>query len=268
LHQVTEVAKVLIDSSKNKYIRKDLEKSRTFLFLSNNKGRGDHMTFTYRYRKQIIIALFSVLLLGIGGCFLYFSLGEEKVEEKKVITISKKKKENKIEEEIPTYKIDIKGEVMAPGIYTLRKDSRVMDAITEAGGLTEKADTSVLNLSKKVEDEMVIIVYSYEEVADFKRTKELESEVQETCKSGGKYELENDACIKEEKKNETVSGSISINTASKEELMTLPGIGEAKAISIISYREEHGSFEKIEDIMQVSGIGESVFAKIKENITT
>jgi len=74
--------------------------------------------------------------------------------------------------------------------------------------------------------------------------------------------------IKEEKKNETVSGSISINTASKEELMTLPGIGEAKAISIISYREEHGSFEKIEDIMQVSGIGESVFAKIKENITT
>jgi len=81
LHQVTEVAKVLIDSSKNKYIRKDLEKSRTFLFLSNNKGRGDHMTFTYRYRKQIIIALFSVLLLGIGGCFLYFSLGEEKVEE-------------------------------------------------------------------------------------------------------------------------------------------------------------------------------------------
>ena len=61
---------------------------------------------------------------------------------------------------------------------------------------------------------------------------------------------------------------ISINTANQEELMTLPGIGEAKAISIIRYREENGAYQKIEDIMNVSGIGESLFAKIKENITT
>lgn len=227
------------------------------------------MTFTYRYRKQIMIAISVILLLGAGGVCLVLSLKAEPVEAKEVLKVSKKeeKEENKVD--TTTYKVDIKGEVVSPGIYTMKKDSRVMDVITEAGGLTENADTSVINLSKKVSDEMVIIVYSYEQVRDFAKTKEVEKVVGEACVSGGEYELKNDACIAVGEKKELAStGNISINTATKEELMTLSGIGESKAIAIIEYRETKGPFEKIEDIQNVNGIGESLFAKIKENITT
>lgn len=229
------------------------------------------MTFTYRYRKQIMIALSILLLLGGGGIFLFTMTRAQPVEAKKVLKVAKKgEKEERVVTDITTYKIDIKGEVIKPGIYTLSSESRVMDAITKAGGLTENADTSVINLSKKITDEMVIIVYSYEEVKDFKKTQEEEKQVQEQCQNGGSYELQNDACIQPDSSMPESSSNkmISINTANQEELMTLPGIGEAKAISIIRYREENGAYQKIEDIMNVSGIGESLFAKIKENITT
>ena len=131
-----------------------------------------------------------------------------------------------------------------------------------AGGLTENADTSVLNLSKKIEDEMVIIVYSKQEVIDFKKTKEIEKQVEEKCKNSNET-LINGACIEIEEKTST---KVNINTASKEELMTLSGIGESKAEDIIKYREKE-QFVSIEDIKKVSGIGDSLFAKIKENIT-
>ena len=159
-------------------------------------------------------------------------------------------------------KCDIKGEVITPGIYTLKVNSRVIDVINMAGGLTENADTSVLNLSKKIEDELVIIVYSKQEVIDFKKTKEIEKQVEEKCKNSNET-LINGACIEIEEKTST---KVNINTASKEELMTLSGIGESKAEDIIKYREKE-QFVSIEDIKKVSGIGDSLFAKIKENIT-
>ena len=162
-------------------------------------------------------------------------------------------------------KVDIKGEINAPGIYELNSSSRVIDVIEKAGGLTENANTTVINLSKKITDEMVIIIYSNEEVANFSKTKELEKQVQENCIKPSEESLKNDACIS---KDETqLSAKISINHATLEELQTLPGIGEEKAKNIISYREENGPFEKIEDITKITGIGESIFAKIKENIT-
>lgn len=225
------------------------------------------MTFTYRYRKQILIGIFSLLLLSGGGCFFLFSFNKSVTKPKKVLKVSKKEEKTERNVEVISYKIDIKGEVRNPGIYTLSKESRVMDAIDEAGGLTENADTSVINLSKKITDEMVIIVYSYQEVSDFAKTKEKEEQVQLSCNSGGSYELSNDACI-EESGEKVLTGSVSINVATKEELMNLPGIGEAKAVAIIEYREKNGAFERIEDIQNVSGIGENLFAKIKENITT
>lgn len=227
------------------------------------------MTFTYRYRKQIIIVIISLLLLTGGGVFLCFSFKTTPKKSSQVLKVSKREEKKERSVEVINYKVDIKGEVRNPGIYTLAKDSRVMDVIAEAGGLTEIADTSVINLSKKITDEMVIIVYSHQEVVDFAKTKEIEKQIQDTCNSGGSYELKNDACIMNQEENSTIlTGNISINTATKEELMTLPGIGEAKAIAIIEYREKNGAFENIEDVQNVSGIGESLFAKIKENITT
>lgn len=163
-----------------------------------------------------------------------------------------------------TYKVDIKGEIVNPGIYSLEEGSRVIDVINMAGGLTENANTTIINLSKKITDEMVIIIYSNDQVNDFAKTKEIEEQILDKCNDG---EIRNDACIETEEEEEPTTKPISINTATKEELMNLPGIGEAKALDIIKYREENGPFQNIEDIKNVSGIGDSLFAKIKENIT-
>ncbi len=111
---------------------------------------------------------------------------------------------------------------------------------------------------------MVIIIYSKEEVAHFYETKVLEKQVQESCVQKEENALKNDACITTDT---NTSGKISINTATEDELSTLSGIGKSRARDIIAYREKNGPFTKIEDIMNVSGIGESLFASIKEDIT-
>lgn len=225
------------------------------------------ITFKYRYRKQIIIGIFILILLVGGTTLTIFMLQSNKKDKSDIVvststnTLKKKPKKENIE----NYKVDIKGEILTPGIYTLKSNSRVIDVIEMSGGLTENADTSVINLSKKITDEMVIIIYSKSEVKDFEKTKEKEKTVQEKCIKKDENSLKNDACITDSVKT---SGKVSINSATKEELMTLTGIGEAKAEDIIKYREENGQFKTIEDIKNVSGIGDSLFAKIKENITT
>ena len=232
------------------------------------------MTFKYRYRYQIIIiSIIIILILGIVFSYFYiFKDNKKETKSEKLLSLSKEtKKIKKVKkvEEIKKIMVDIKGEVNNPGIYSLDTNSRVIDAINLAGGITKNGDTSVLNLSKKLSDEMVIIVYSYYEVSNFSYTKEKEEQVNKSC-SSGVNEIENDACITEtedEKESSNTDTKISINTATKEELMTLTGIGEAKALNIIKYREEHGLFQSIDDIKNVDGIGDSLFAKIKENIT-
>lgn len=225
------------------------------------------ITFKYRYRKQIlIVSLIIILIGGVTGLSIYKYLKSNKKEPKEEIVITKKNSlEKKKVEQIEKYKVDIKGEVINPGIYSLEKDKRVIDVIALAGGLTENADTSVINLSKKINDEMVIIVYSQEQVTDFKKTKEIEKQVQEKCIQPDENSLQNDSCIKKE--NTTQTGLININTASIEELMTLPGIGESKAKDIIKYREANNGFKSIDELTNISGIGESILVKIKENIT-
>ena len=111
---------------------------------------------------------------------------------------------------------------------------------------------------------MVIIVYSKDEVKDFKKTKQIEQQVQEKCIQKDDNALKNDACITT---NPTTPTKVSLNNATVEELMTLSGIGEAKAKEIIEYRNTNGPFKTIEDLKNIPGIGESIFAKIKENIT-
>lgn len=199
----------------------------------------------------------------------YFANNNEEIdiEEKPVTT---KKEENK--EEVLLY-VDIKGAVKQPGVYKLKVDSRVIDVINEAGGLNENADTSIINLSKKIFDEMFIIIYTKEEIDKYKEktisTKEINKELE---KERIIIDENNDANIvkkgskttKEENKEDNI---ININTASKEELLSITGIGDAKAEAIISYREENGNFEKIEDIKNVSGIGDALFEKIKDFIT-
>ncbi len=232
------------------------------------------MTFAYRHKKQIILCgLGLVLLLVVASIFIYKNFTAKDKEDENIV-LNTKKDIKKDEEEEKTsdvyYQVDIKGEVINPGIYTVKEGSRVIDVIRLAGDLTEVADTSVLNLSKKVKDEMVIIVYSFDEVASFTETKEQEEIEQEACKN--QNGIENDACI-EDSTNDTssssvvISGKISLNTATLDELMMLPGIGEAKAEAIIKYREEVGAFQNIEELKEVNGIGDAIFDDIKESIT-
>lgn len=229
------------------------------------------MSFHYRHRKQIIIIVtLIVIITALTATALYFY---EPKKEKKISSLKVKKTTNqgekeKVTSEIPEkYMVDIKGEVISPGIYELENDSRVIDVINEAGGLTENADTTVINLSKRIEDEMVIIIYSKWQVESWKETKEQEKYLQEQCVSPREGQTKNDACIEKTEESSSTSPSIiNINTATKEELMTLTGIGEAKADAIISYREKT-PFSKIEDIKNVSGIGDSVYEEIKNHIT-
>lgn len=165
--------------------------------------------------------------------------------------------------------VDVKGEVNTPGVYALLKGKRVVDAINSAGGLTEKANTNSLNLSLKLQDEMVIIVYSNEELSHPEEIKK----VQETANNLCNNELKNDACINNvpnkttKQENQEVNNKININNASLDELKSIPKIGDIKANSIIEYRKQNGDFKTIDDIKNVKGIGDSLFNAIKDYIT-
>ena len=222
------------------------------------------MTFKYRYRKQILFSLCLIIL--VAGTIVYFIINnndkKEIVKETKLITSKKKRK--KIKKIEKTIMVDVKGQVVNKGIYKLKLGSRVIDAINMAGGITDKGDTSVLNLSKKLKDEMVIIVYSYYEVEHFKETREEQTNIQNNCVNGIDG-INNDGCISDNS-NSLGNTTISINTATVEDFNKLPGIGEEKAKNIIEYRNSNGGFKTVEDIKNVSGIGDSIFEKIKDYI--
>ena len=224
----------------------------------------------------LIIFLFGFLTIFITSYYIDEKNSVKAEEIKKKNTSIKKTKKKK---KVTYYYIDVKGAVNNPGVYKITKDSRVNDCINAAGGLIEDADTSILNLSKKVSDEMIIIVYTKKELEQYKKELKQMEEIN-NIKSEEIVcpDVSNNACItiksKEETKQDSTSSSsnnessiISINTATKEELMSLNGIGEGKAESIIEYREENGEFKTIEDIKNVSGIGDSLFEKIKDYIT-
>lgn len=226
-----------------------------------------------KYYKILII--FIVLLVFILIFFLvnYYSNKYKNSIKKETINIKQDikvetKKETK--EKINYFYVDIKGAVKTPGVYKLEEGKRVDDAIKMAGGLIENSDTSIINLSKKIEDEMLIIIYTKEELQEYKNNLKIEEINKKLKEEIICPDYSNKACINiEEKKENDVSESnkISINKATKEELMTVSGIGESKAEEIIKYREENGEFKSIEDITSVSGIGESLYEKIKDYIT-
>lgn len=171
--------------------------------------------------------------------------------------------EEKDEEKI--INVDIKGAVKKPGVYKVNDSLVINDVIKLAGGLTKNADTSLINLSKKVTDEMVIIIYTKEEVKNSNIVDTVIKVVEKECICPN---IENDGCLNTEIKD-TIGETklININTATIEELMTISGIGESKAKAIIEYRNKN-KFEKIEDILNVSGIGNSLYEEIKIYITT
>lgn len=167
---------------------------------------------------------------------------------------------------ISKIQVEIKGAVKNTGVYQLEDGSRVKDLIDKSGGLTKDADTSVLNLSKELKDEDVVIIYTDKEIAEMKKGSTSIKYIEKQCVCP---KLENSACFDEIIDNsESVinkTSKVSLNTSTLEELLTIPGIGESKAKLIIEYRNNNG-FKKIEDIMNVKGIGSGIFEKIKDYI--
>lgn len=211
--------------------------------------------------KNKVIIVF-IILITIGT--IIWTVTDEEVSEQEPEIVKEetklKKEETSKEEKI---KIDIKGQIQNPGVYELTPQNNVIDAINMAGGLTEQSDTSNINLSKKLSDEMVIIVYSKDEI---KQMNEKEKITCPPCNNACIKESDEKGKLEETEESITENTKVNINEAPKEELLKLKGIGESKAEAIIEYREKEGKFETIEDIKNVPGIGESLFEKIKDNI--
>ena len=146
--------------------------------------------------------------------------------------------------------IHICGAVKNEGVYQVEADARVVDVIRVAGGLTKEAASSGINQAKQLEDGMQVYVPTKKEV----------SKAGTQIPGLQKEDLQNSASVNSQ------NSAININTATKEELMKLKGVGEAKAVLIITYRENNGGFKEITDLMKIKGIKQKFFDKIKDNI--
>ena len=237
--------------------------------------------------KKVIISVIALLLLSLISFIVISNITtskgkitvDTKVEEKLVSS-----EEQKVQEYIL---VDIKGEVQTPGVYKLPVNSRVIDAIEASGGLTKKAVTTYINLSKTLKDENVIIINKKSELKKIEAKKNIE-EIKINNNSSVSVKTNDVDKVKEETTTETITKtpeeaaspanessrklkkettSVNINESSIEELTTISGIGESKAKAIIEYRTTNGPFKSVEEIKNVSGIGDKLYDKIKAYIT-
>lgn len=215
-------------------------------------------------KKTIIYVCIIILITGI---YYFFIKKDDYIEdisntntlilnegssEKKDNFIDTKKKNNIV--------VYITGQVKDEGIYELEENSRISDAIDKAGGLTEEADIRNINLAYMLEDGTKIYIPKKDEnITDNNSNSDM--------KNNNGY-ISNNSGIGETKdvKTNSQNSKVNINTASQTELETLPGIGPSTALKIIEYRKENGKFTRIEDIKNVSGIGESKYNKVKDLI--
>lgn len=190
-------------------------------------------------KKAGIVLIFCALFLFLSGCGKKPDLILQETSQAQE-TLSEQETEKQQSQNIFVY---ICGEVKNPGVYELPLGSRIYQLVEKAGGMKKKADVGAVNLAETLMDGQMI------------RIPEQSEHGQQTVSAAS------------DSTGNGTDGKININTASREQLMTLAGIGEAKADQIIAYRTDNGAFQKIEDIMQVAGIKEGLFEKIKECIT-
>ena len=223
---------------------------------------------TNKQKLVVVICLFVIIILVFFILYKFFYTDDEEtfIENE---TVSQ---ENAIEEnenskigildDKKTVTVHVVGEVNTPGVVTLEEGSRIIDAINAAGGKTEDADLSKINLAYIIEDGIQIYVPSITETT--KLSEESEKEIKYITDGPGE-----DVIVTEEaqKQGEEKQVKVNINTANIEKLQTLPGIGESIAQKIIDYRNENGKFKAIEELKNVSGIGESKYKNIKDKIS-
>lgn len=217
----------------------DASKERvTLLFLS--LVSDNWRKFLFPIAAVAVIVAFLLIPRGQAGTELLVSGEQTPFPELKEDTIVEVSEDNQIPAVII---VDVKGGVRHPGVYALEDGDRLIDAINAAGGYTPEADSRLLNHAMKLADELLIYVPLV-----------------------GEEPIEGDASLIMSGDLQVDDGAININTASESELMTISGIGPAKAAAIIQYRDEHGSFSAPESLMEISGIGQKTYDKLKDQI--
>ena len=233
--------------------------------MLNYSEEGEiHIRINNFNKKNKILLIVIVAIVAISSYYFIFDRKEEwlnnqeqNLEIKEEIKTNDQIENNSNEQQLEKNEniiVHVSGAVNKEGIVELKNNSRIIDAIDKAGGLKDEADITNINLAYIIEDGMKIHIPSKEE-------KESTIIVESNIDSGT---VEQSTEIKS---NNNKKLKININTATKTDLETLPGIGESTALKIIEYRKEKGKFKLIEDIKQVNGIGENKFNKIKELIT-
>lgn len=223
-------------------------------------------------RKTIIFI--SIIIIFIIGIYYFFIREKEYIESNSDLNILITEETNKIENNEKQNNINSKiviyitGAVKNEGIYELDENSRIADSIEKAGGLTEDANISNINLAYMLEDGMKVYIpknSDNNEVEDntniYISKEDSNTETSTTSKSITTKTAENTS-------NRAQDTKININTATQTELEMLPGIGPSIATKIVNYRKENGKFTNIEDIKKVSGIGDSKYSQIKDLIKT
>ena len=208
--------------------------------------------------KKLVIVIIVVLLLTALFCYFRFRESEDVDVFQPEDGIATNESINMVEEtgEEEMIIVHVSGEVKEPGIVKLEEGERIADAIEKAGGATDDADLSKLNLAYVLEDGVKVRIPKKNE----------EENAGEYVSEESGEEVIQEGSVEAEESTQTTSKVVNINKANQEELMTLPGIGEATAQKIIDYRKENGNFQTIEDIKNVSGIGDSKFNQIKSLI--
>lgn len=195
-------------------------------------------------RKLISVAL-GIIMIILSGCSFSVPVREEGSTDSATVIRAEEERTTEQREAKEIY-VHVCGCVKKPGLYRLHSGARTQEAVNAAGGFSKKANQTAWNLAEVLQDGMQIYIPSKDEA---------------------KEALNEEQSSKQDLSASQKEDTVNINTASKEELMTLSGIGESKAAAIIASREEKGSFTSIEEIKNVAGIGEGIFNRIKDLIT-
>ncbi|WP_281164926.1 helix-hairpin-helix domain-containing protein [Liquorilactobacillus sicerae] len=220
-------------------------------------------------RSRIIVILIAIGLI-IGGVFWY-GYQQTNLTSGSEIKLTKTKSSTKVastaaksNSQAKAFYVDIKGAVEKPGVYRTTTQQRVNDIVLAAGGFLTNADQNQVNLSLKLYDQQIIYIPFKGEIQDQSLPTTIEQTPTEAATASSSAVTVSSA---ESSDSTTTTAKFDLNTATKEQLMQINGIGEKKAELIINFRQEHGQFKQLDELKDISGIGDKTFEVLKENLT-
>ena len=232
--------------------------------LLNEKDKKDSLQYSEEERESTFINKEEILDSTEISCVSESEKGRELKEARQLVEDAHsdvQTTQRATKEKVPIY---ICGAIKTPGVYYVWNDAIVNEVIECAGGMTEEADQRRINLARPIQAyEKIVVPIVGEEIDKLEDSYENRERIETIETIPNKASIESRLSTSKEE-----AGLININTATKEELMRLNGIGAAKAEAIIQYRQENGGFDTMDEMMQISGIGEKTFEKIKQFITT